>query len=542
MHTESHDSARRDRVGGPSAALARATKHTLDRLDRPMNRSNHARTRAPRGVAILIALVTITILSAAVVEFAYASRVNLSMASNERDELKSYFMARSAMNITQLLLSLQFALQKESGNTDDAMGQLISRAIRRSNFQIYQYVDLLMKPFHSGKVETPVGGIDLEESGVEGFGNFTGEFSSVVTPEAGKINLNEFYREKIDENDLIQLCSMLVDPSYDDLFSQKDASGETMSRKVIVENIVDFIDPDNQSIALDQDCRIQGAGGDETLSYDRDDRSNVEPRDALLTHPEDLHQVYGVGQAFMDNFGDKFTVYNVGKPNINVATAPVFYSILCRTVEIGTGAPTSGYNLCSRNPAVSEQVLWLSMALDGIRTFFEDPISVLLAYVGSNESRLLPSAKRGQPVAFLNTGQLPRFVKDLQENPIIMAQFLQYSAFYQQMVALRPERAVDPAAPNFPQWTVAFDRGKLAREVSTATPQIYRVVSTGRYGTTESTIEAVIDLGKTMRRLPTERQLLDDADDDEAAKELKALLRQEQDIMPKGRILYWREN
>ncbi len=496
----------------------------------------------PRGVALLIALVTIALLSSVVVEFAYDARVNMVMATNERDRLKSYFLAKSAVNITTLLLSFQVALTRESGETDDDMGKLISRAMRRSNFQIYQYVDLLMKPFYSGKLETPVGGIDLEESGVEGFGNFTGEFSATVLPEAGRISLNKFGNNKLNENDLIELCAMFIDPRYDDLFSMKDEFGETMDRQRVLANIVDFIDPDQDALTLDAECGIQGNAGDERRVYDRTDTVRIRPRDAFITHVQDLHLVHGISDEFMANFGDKFTVYNVGKPDINVAQAPIFYSILCRNVSVAGGtADASGFNLCARDPTISAQILWFAMALDGLRQFFSDPISVLLAYVGSNESKILPSAKKGQPVAFLTTGQLPRFIDDFKQNPTIMAQFLQYSPFYQQIVSLRPEMAVDPAAPTFPPWTVEFNRNGLTRDVSTKSPQIFRINAVGIYGSTESNIEVVIDMNKTMLRLPEEQALAEQEDDSEDLKALKEELAQQRLLMPQGRILYWRE-
>ena len=520
--------------------IAHMTRWLLEALDRPVGPS--ARTkRPPRGVAMLLALVTIALLSSVVIEFAYSSRVNLVMASNERDRLKSYFFAKSAANISILMLSFQVALQRESGQTDDDMGRLISRAMRRSNFQIYQYVDLLMKPFHSGKLQTPVGGVDLEESGVEGFGNFTGEFTATVRPEAGKINLNDFGKAQVDEDDLIQLCALFVDQQYDDLFSRKDDTGTVMDRARTLERLVDFIDPDQESIALGPDCTIQGSSGDESGPYDRDDTSDIEPRNALLTHVAEVNQVQGLAPTFLEKFGDKFTVYNVGKPNINVATAPVFYSILCRNVQMAGGAgDVSGFNLCARDPNVSTQVLWFAMALDGIRQFFDDPLSVLLAYVGTQDSKLLPSAKKGQPVAFLSVSQLPRFIDDMRQNPQVMAQFLQYSPFYQQMVALNPDMAVDPMAPTLPAWTIQFDRSGLTRSVSTSDPQIFRIEAVGKYGTTETTIDVVVDMSKTMRRMPNEDELLGQEDDSEDVRNLKQLLREERELMPKGRVLYWR--
>lgn len=520
--------------------VGQATRFTLEKLSTPVTPWRRP-GEPPRGVALLLALVTIALLSSTVVEFAYVSRVNLAMASNERDRLKSYFLARSAINITTLLLSFQVALQKESKETDDDMGKLISRAMRRSNFQIYQYADLLMRPFYSGKLETPVGGIDLEESGVEGFGEFTGEFDAEVTPEAGRISINKFAENKLDDNDLIELCALLVDQRYDDLFSQKDAFGETMDRTTVIQNIVDFIDRNQEGLTLNEQCGVQGSGGDERRAYDRDDSHRIRPRDAFLTHTEDLNMIHGVTDAFMQEFGSKFTVYNVGKPNINVAEAPVFYSVLCRNVSLGGNKDLKGYGLCAVDPTVSAQVLYFAMALDGIRQFFDDPLSVLLAYVGTSDSKILPSAKKGQPVAFLSTGQLARYIDDFKQNPELMAQFMQYSPFYQQLVSLDPSLLVDPAAPVFPQWTVDFDKTGITRSVSTKSPQIFRIQASGRYGTTETTIEAVVDMGKTLRRLPDEKQLEEQETDSEDLKTLKELLKDERERMPKGRVLYWRE-
>lgn len=521
--------------------LAHTTRRLLKGLARPVVDQERVKKDQPRGVALIIALVTLALLSSAIVEYMYSARVNLSMATNQNDKIKSYFFARSAVNLTRLMLSFQIALQKESGSTDDDMGRLISRAMRRSNFQIHQYVDLLMKPFHSGKLETPVGGLDLEETGVEGFGDFTGEFSAHVTPESGRIDINQFFRAKLDERDLMQLCSLFIDAQYDALFSYKDDYGELIDRARMIQNLVDFIDPDQTGLSLSDTCTIAGNSGDERRPYDRLGKLKIGPRDAKLTHPEDLYLVHGVTQEFMDTFADKFTVYNVGKPNINAISSPMFYSILCQGVRLIGNKDLKGYVLCAKDPSVGIQVLWFAMALDGVRAFFEDPISVLLAYIGTQESKLLPSAKKGQPVAFLSVSQLPQFIKDFTQNPLIMAQFIQYSPFYQQLVLNNPQIAIDPLAPNFPQWSIEFDRNSLTRAVTTKTPQIYRIVGEGSYGSTKAHIEVVLDMNKTQRRLPDEKKLAEQEQDTEDLKALKNQLREEREQMPKGRVLFWRE-
>ncbi len=519
--------------------LADITKGVLDRLDRPVRKP-----KKERGVALLLALVTITILSAAVVEYSYQNRVNLALASNERDQLKAYFLARSAVNLSKLLLSFQFALANEARETDDDMGRLIGRAMRRSNFQMYQYIDLLMGPFNSGKIESPIGGISLADTGVEGFGDFTGEMNVRVVPEDGRFDVNAFAKAKIEQDDLSQMCAMLLDTQYDEMFERKDENGETMNRGVIMSRIIDFLDHDEQGVALSNSCIIEGSSGDEIGPYERASNgrgSKLRPANRKITHIDELRRIPGIDDAFMDAFADQLTVYPIGKPNINVAQAPVFYSVLCRNVSTSGSQDTTGLDLCARDPIIGAQVLWFAMALDGLRSFFEDPMSVLLAYVGTSESKLLPSAKKGQPVAFLSVSQFPNYVNDFKASPQLMAQFIQYSPLYQQMAALNPNMAIDPIQPQFPAWTVDFDKSGMMKSVSVSTPKLYRIYATGTYGTTEATLEAVIDFDKTVRRLPDEDELEAEESDPERLKEMKDALKAQRAAMPHGRWLYWRE-
>lgn len=537
-----------ERTDKPSSklqqTLAWATYRAIKALDKPMP-DERVKGQRPKGVAILIALVTIAILSSVVVDLAYTTRVNLAMASNTRDKLKSYYMARSAVNISRLLIAFQFALQDESRNTDDEMGKLISRAMRRSNFQMYQYTNLLLQPFASGKLQSPLGGVDLQESGVEGFGDLTGELDAKVVPESGRVTLNDFYSAKFEERDLTPLCALMLDRRYDDIFELKDDAGETMGRPRILANLIDYIDPNREALTITNECTVQGSGGDEDRAYSRAGRRGQVPmpRNSRLTHIEELYMVHGVNDAFMKEFGEQFTVYDIGKPNINVASTPIFYSVLCRNVQLANSSSqdTRGFDLCARDPSIASQVLLLAMALDGVRQFFDDPLSVLLAYVGTRESQLLPSAKKGQPVAFLSLSQLPSYINDFQKNPVLLVQFMQYSITYQQLVALNPGAALDPIAPQLPPWTISFNRGGLVRDVSTSTPQIYRIKGIGRYGSTETVIESVVDFGKTIRRLPNEQELAEQETDSEDLKQLKELLNTTRQNMPKGRVLYWRE-
>lgn len=531
--------------------IARPTYHLLEALDRPARTSsNHS-----RGIALILALVTIAVVSAAVVQYTYSTRVNLSMSVNSRDKLKSYFLSRSGVELARLLLNFQYALQNEAdsamrndqqGSVGSCNPRMISTAMRKSNFQMHQYLDLLMRPFNSGKLETPVGGINLSEAGVEGFGQFAGRFDVDIAPESGKLDVNRFAKPKPKQKDVQDLCALVQDSRYTQLFSKEDQQGEPIDRYRIIQYLVDYIDLNETELPLTEQCTLEERGsGDEAAPYNDAELDDIKPRNAKLTHIAELYQVYGVSDDFMRAFKDQLTVYPVGKPNANMATFPVFYSILCRNATLGEGRSTSserGLTPCQASSQIRSQVMLFAMALDGVRHFFEDPLSVLMAYVGATQSRLLPSAKKGQPIAFLHSSQVHSYLRDLKRNPQLMARFLMFSPTYQRMARFFPQMAIDPRNPRFPKWIVNFDRAGIMRAVTTQTPSIYRIESTGTYSNTQSTIETVVDFSKPIRRLPDEKQLESRASDSEQVKELKKALKEREETIPKGRVLYWREN
>ncbi|HVR62978.1 MAG TPA: type II secretion system minor pseudopilin GspK, partial [Polyangia bacterium] len=70
-----------------------------------------SRPRTPRarqrGVALLITLTWIALMVAMVGEFTYGTSVDTAQAANARDELRAHYMARSAVNLSRLLIKIQ---------------------------------------------------------------------------------------------------------------------------------------------------------------------------------------------------------------------------------------------------------------------------------------------------------------------------------------------------------------------------------------------------------------------------------------------------
>ncbi|MBE2252318.1 MAG: hypothetical protein IAE78_22480, partial [Myxococcus sp.] len=65
------------------------------------------RRRGERGVALLLVLVGIAVLSLVANEVRYNSMVELRLATNQRDELRATYLARSGIAMSRLMLRFQ---------------------------------------------------------------------------------------------------------------------------------------------------------------------------------------------------------------------------------------------------------------------------------------------------------------------------------------------------------------------------------------------------------------------------------------------------
>lgn len=73
-----------------------------------------------KGIALIITLLVVTLLTALIVEFAYSARVNLSAAGNFRDKQKAYYLSKSGVNFIAGILR-----DNASKNKTDDIEQMI---------------------------------------------------------------------------------------------------------------------------------------------------------------------------------------------------------------------------------------------------------------------------------------------------------------------------------------------------------------------------------------------------------------------------------
>ncbi|MDX9722060.1 MAG: type II secretion system protein GspK [Myxococcota bacterium] len=439
-----------------------------------------------RGVAMLMVISYVAVMTALVISSFYNSQVTFAISVNVRDDLKAYYKARSALNLGRLMLAYQYELEKD---------EFFGPRMRKSNFQMYQIVDLLMDPFKTGAVmvdvpgERPIASYDLADAGATGLGDESGDYSVRIMPEEGRLNINRF-ATGIDQVVLYNLCMMTAPQHFDDLFNPADKSGKRDERTEVIGSMIDWVDPDGERIRLTNACVVDGVGGDEDGRY-RDGARRYESKNAKLTTLDELYLVHGVTDDFMETFRDTLTVYPVDRINVNLATGQLMYALLCNAVQ------AEGYQnavwACA-DPRISTPLMLLSMGLEGYQQFVLNPINLLHLYTVMGELSVIPGVTPpGTVVPFRNQAEFVAVLRALQNDPIVLQRFLAYSMsaylMFGEQLAL-----MDPALLG--TTTITFDDAKIINAISTVSPRIFRIIAVGEYNGTRKTLTAVIDFNQ----------------------------------------------
>ncbi|MCA1827994.1 MAG: general secretion pathway protein GspK [Myxococcales bacterium] len=306
-----------------------------------------------RGVALILVLTTVAILTAIGVDFSYSSRVSLKLAENLRDDTRAYYLARSAINLSRLLLHFQKQVDQLGGQLTQglsqmltqgksppaatpAAGQAIGAAAPSSSLgiRLWEILPIDSNAFGAlmaGNVEglstekpsetqpIPAAGGD---KATHSFGSFDGSFNARIVDENSRINV-----QGLDGiggaplATLIQLRAMMSDPKYDFIFDEEDANRDRVRRDDVILAMKDWIDIDETGSAFDPTNPTQFVNGftDENAAYDR-----YEPRykakNSRFDSLDELYMVRGVNDRFMAAFGDRLTIWPDINAKLNINT------------------------------------------------------------------------------------------------------------------------------------------------------------------------------------------------------------------------------
>jgi general secretion pathway protein K len=309
------------------------------------------RRRGERGIALIMVVIAIALLTVLGTEFAYNTRVELQMATNSRDELRAFYLAKSGIGLSRLLLKFQGQLDgMQLPNLGSLIGQLGGalgggssggspstppstmsiQLWRMARIDCHMLQGMVREPEPTAE-ETKIGNSRLssdedfpevgEEQSQRSFGSFTGCFLSQISDEEEKINVQRLNATGADARSTFTvLTNLLADKRFEFLFEREDSHGVRLQPQEQLIALRDWVDEDESGSAVD----AAGVGepfvkgfADENGPYDRYN-PRYKAKNAFFDSLDELYMVHGVNDRFMAAFRDRLTVYPDINSKINV--------------------------------------------------------------------------------------------------------------------------------------------------------------------------------------------------------------------------------
>lgn len=320
------------------------------------------RVRRERGVALIIVVVAITLLTVVATEFAYNQRVDLQLAANQRDEVRAYYMARSGIALSRLLLRFQkqvdqtpipnlgSILQGLTGGTTSpdqaAASNLNIQLWKMARVDCYMLKGLIQSDTGNEREEERVASLFSEGASPElasglqqrSYGGFEGCFLATISDEEEKLNVLRLNAGAGDAlPTAMRMMDLLGDERFEFLFEREDSNGVRVTPQDVVLAIKDWVDEDEVQSAMNLTNATQPfvAGfSPEAVHYDRFD-PRYEPKNASFDSLDELYRVHGVTDRFMAAFRDRLTVYPDinSKPNVNTDDPMMMYMAILSVAD-----------------------------------------------------------------------------------------------------------------------------------------------------------------------------------------------------------------
>ena len=284
------------------------------------------RTRTRRGVTLLMVTVSIAILTAVAAEFAFQTRVDLELATHQRDALRAEYLAKSSIGLARMLLLFQKQLDRTAGQIPGLPQGM------NLNLQLWRMAKLDCLLMNSvvpqsgagrrGKFAiTGAGGVD--EQGRIQYGGFSGCFDARIEDEQEKLNVNALagLQTGTAQGAVQRLYNLVSDKRFDFVFDREDANRIKANPNDVLIAIKDWVDDDDVQSALNVNAlgqaTLQPGFSDEAALYTRY-TPRYRPKNSWFDSLAELYLVNGVTDRFMAAFGDRLTVYPDPNAPLNV--------------------------------------------------------------------------------------------------------------------------------------------------------------------------------------------------------------------------------
>lgn len=317
-----------------------------------------------RGVALILVLSALVIITTMAAEFAYNTNVNYHLALNDRDRLKAHYLALSSYRF--MLVELKFDKMFQNVVRQQNLGQFMGVEANIPLCQLFPISTQLIKAVfvesgEGGEGEEGAGDaaalpeqfskmISIEQREVaREFLNIDGDFDGECVDESTKINLNAFAQWKPDQpvteglNDFDKFKAFLIqffkNPSYEEAFEKAEVTPED-----VVRNIADWVDTNERVNELGG---VMGAPEDSM--YTATERT-YPLKNYKFTTPQEIYLVAGVTDDWYAPLENRFTIYGDEKIDVCNADRDIVIALIRRYVESKEDPPAIDFN----NPETTE--------------------------------------------------------------------------------------------------------------------------------------------------------------------------------------------
>ncbi len=277
-----------------------------------------------RGVALIMVLTTLTLVSLVVAEFAFESRVEYQVAVNAQDELQAYNNALTAVRLRSLLL-------KQSAKMESAIKMLLTTMGLPSSSlpptsQIMQMVPIdcgMLSGLFKLKDSRLIPQNALEDYSEKAPNNadedgevnpvFMGDCNADLISEHSKISVNILRNNSgtLASKTFQRLILALSTKEMEKFFEKDDANGQHAEKpEELVAAIRDWVDDDSEET---------GGSADEDRHYQYLDDA-YKAKNAPFDSLEEIQLVYGISDELWNILRDKLTIYTQ-EGTIDAATA-----------------------------------------------------------------------------------------------------------------------------------------------------------------------------------------------------------------------------
>jgi general secretion pathway protein K len=300
-------------------------------------RRARAKRREKRGVALVMVLAALAILTVLLAEFQDDASSEQAAVLSDRDAVRAEYIARSAINLSRLLIATEPTIRT-------AIGPLMAMMMGGGSapqIPVWEFSDSVLGAFNDvngTQAFSALAGVDITRG--KNLGMKGGRFEVVIVDEDSKINVNVAARgDAITEQRLgMQLLGLMQGDQYNPMFENRDAEGQFTDRQGTCSALVDWADADENLYTCDpRNSQNSGTSAQEDAFYQIlkvPYRRKNAPYDSL----DELHLVRGITDDFFATFIDPdpsnpkkrvMTIWGQGTVNVNSANAQTLLAIVC---------------------------------------------------------------------------------------------------------------------------------------------------------------------------------------------------------------------